>query len=71
MNDFGVVIPDYVAPIVAPTYQDNKKFEEYLLIKNIIEEWCKSAVQKILLQNLYQAYTTNQDLMSVLREIRK
>lgn len=62
MNEFGVAIPSYVARIAPPSYQDNKRFEEYLLIKSTIETECKSSLKNILLQNLQQAYTTGQNL---------
>jgi len=67
MNEFGVAISGYPVGIVPPSYEENKRFEEYLLIKNAIEEKCACSIAKNLLQHLEQAYTTDQDLINVLK----
>ena len=66
-EEFGVVICDVCPSVLPPSVEETKAFEEYLLIKNTIEQQSKNSIKQLLLQKLDQAYTTGQDLMDVLR----
>lgn len=66
-EQFGIPISKVVSRVFPPTIHETKAFEEYLLIKNTIEDECRSSVKGILLQNLEQAYKAGHDLMDVLR----
>ena len=70
-EQFGIPISKVVSRVLPPTTQETKLFEEYLLIKNTIEDECRSSVKEILLQKLEQAYKAGYDLMDVLKWIRK
>ncbi|MEI7919755.1 MAG: hypothetical protein WCH65_06335 [bacterium] len=57
-EQFGAIICN-TNNIPYPLYQDTKNFEEYLIIKNIVEHDYVDQTKKILLQNLDQTYMSH------------